>query len=30
VFAKLPELQSQVRSNTKAIAKLTGRPENEE
>lgn len=30
VFAKLPELQSQVRNNTKAIAELTGRTEHEE
>ncbi|MBU1567143.1 MAG: UDP-3-O-(3-hydroxymyristoyl)glucosamine N-acyltransferase, partial [Proteobacteria bacterium] len=30
VFAKLPELQSQVRNNTKAIAELTGRAEHEE
>ena len=30
VYAKLPELQSQVRSNTKAIAELTGRAKHEE
>lgn len=30
VFAKLPELQSQVRNNTKAIAELIGRAEHEE
>ncbi len=30
VFAKLPELQSQVRNNSKAIAELTGRTEHEE
>ncbi len=30
VYAKLPELQSQVRSNSKAIAELTGRAEREE
>jgi len=30
VYAKLPELQSQVRSNTKAIAELTGRIKHEE
>ncbi len=30
VFAKLPELQSQVRNNAKAIAELIGRTEHEE
>ena len=30
VFAKLPELQSQVRNNTKAIAELIGRAKQEE
>lgn len=30
VYAKLPELQSQVRSNTKAIAELTGQIKQEE
>lgn len=30
VYAKLPELQSQVRNNTKAIAALTGRAKQEE
>ena len=30
VYAKLPELQSQVRSNTKAIAELSGRTKHEE
>jgi UDP-3-O-[3-hydroxymyristoyl] glucosamine N-acyltransferase len=30
VFAKLPELQSQVRQNTKVIAELTGRADPEE
>jgi UDP-3-O-[3-hydroxymyristoyl] glucosamine N-acyltransferase len=29
VYAKLPELQSQVRNNSKAIAELTGRTEHE-
>jgi UDP-3-O-[3-hydroxymyristoyl] glucosamine N-acyltransferase len=30
VYAKLPELQNQVRSNTKAIAELTGQIKHEE
>jgi UDP-3-O-[3-hydroxymyristoyl] glucosamine N-acyltransferase len=30
VFAKLPELQTQVRKNSKAIAELNTMPDNEE